>query len=449
MKLQQTKLFDDQKEKKMKFKFAHLADCHLGAWRNEILNQIGFEAFKKAIDKIIEEKVNFVIISGDLYDVSNPRISIVDLSVKELKRLKDNNIPVYGIMGSHDFSPSNRTMIRPLISADLYTDVSKGEIIDNGKLRLMFTEDPRTRIKITGLRARKRSLEIEDYKTLDRDNLEKEKGAKIFVLHTLLSELKPKEYRDMESAPKSLLPPNFDYYAGGHLHKTVPEILRESEEPLNINDKNNIVYPGSLYPTDFRELEKYQYGGFCIISGDLDNDSEISNLKAHFISIQIKEICSVLIDCNNKTVKEALDYIVKSISHLDVNGKIVTVRIIGTLASGKAYEIKPNEIKQLIMDKGAIEVLINKNALVSKEYSSKRVVVGKTNKQIEDVLIHEHAQQTRIKKISKDIMENKIHEILEVLGIEREEGQKVKEYNEDLLQKFLAIFDIADEEDKT
>ncbi|MFX1558134.1 MAG: exonuclease SbcCD subunit D [Promethearchaeota archaeon] len=431
----------------MKIKFAHLADCHLGAWRNETLNQMGFEVFEQAIDIIIKEKVNFVIISGDLYDVSNPSIPIVDLSVRQLKKLKDNDIPVYGIMGSHDFSPSNKTMILPLVSAELYNDVSKGEITSQDKLKLIFTEDPKTKIKITGLRARKRSLEIEDYNNLIRHNLQSEKGAKIFVLHTLLSELKPKEYRDMESAPKSLLPTGFDYYAGGHLHKTVPETLREKEEPLNITEKNNVIYPGSMYPTDFRELENYQYGGFCLVSGDLDENLKISNLHVKFVPLKVKEICSISIDCNNKNVKEALDHIKKSISSLNVKDKIVTIRIKGTLSSGKAYEIKTNEIKQYFFEKGAIEVLLNKNALSSREYRSKSVVVGKTNKEIEKILIHEHAQQTKIKNISKEIMETRIHEILEALGDEREEGQKVKEYNDDLIQKFLTTFDITDEEE--
>ncbi|KKM61646.1 hypothetical protein LCGC14_1529610, partial [marine sediment metagenome] len=255
--------------KKMFVKFAHLSDCHLGAWRNEVLNQMGYDAFKQAISKIIEEKIDFVIISGDLFDISNPKVDVVDLAVRELKKLQDKNIPVYGIMGSHDFSPSDNSMIRPLISAGLFIDVSKGDIVDEKKLKLHFTQDSKTKIKLTGLRARKRSLEIEDYKRLIQENLEDEKGIKIFVLHTMMSELKPIEFKDMESAPKSLLPQNFAYYAGGHLHKTVPEILREGDQTLVVDKRNKIIYPGSLYPTNFRELEKYQYGGFCIISGNI------------------------------------------------------------------------------------------------------------------------------------------------------------------------------------
>lgn len=431
----------------MKIKFAHLADCHLGAWRSENLNQIGYNAFEKTIDKVITEKVDFVIISGDLYDVSNPKVDVVDLATKELKKLKDNNIPVYGIMGSHDFSPSDKSMMRPLITAGLFTNVSKGRKTEAGKLELFFIEDPNTKIKITGLRARKRSLEIEDYNQLDRTSLENEKGVKIFVLHTLLDELKPIEFKDMESAPKSLLPQNFDYYAGGHLHKTIPEKLRESEKVFKIDEKTKIVYPGSLSPTNFRELEQYNFGGFYIISGDIDVESGTSDLEIKFVPVKIKEVISLFIDCNNKSILQVQENLEEIINKTDFTDKIITVRIFGSLKSGKPYELKSNEIVQKIKDKGAYEVLLNKTALISKEYASVSVSTGKTNEEIEETLIYEHAQQTNIKNISKKQMNNKIHEVLEAISVDREEGKKVNEYNEELLQKFCVILGLHEEDD--
>lgn len=429
----------------MKIKFAHLADCHLGAWRNENLNLVGYTAFEKAIDIIIKEKVDFVIISGDLFDVSNPKVEVVDLSVRELKKLKDNGIPVYGIMGSHDFSPSNKSMMRPLITAGLFTDVSKGETMDNGKLRLNFSQEPKTRIKITGLRARKRSLEIEDYVILDRKSLELEDGIKIFVLHTLMSELKPKEYKDMKSAPKSLLPQGFDYYAGGHLHKTVPERLRDTEAPIKVDDKIKIIYPGSLTPINFRELEQYKYGGFCIVSGEIDITSQKSELYVKFIPLIVKEIIPLLIDCNNKSITQVHELFEKKIENIDFDDKVVTIRIFGTLSSGKTYKLRHNDFLQKIKGKGAYEVLINKSALVSKEYSPISVVVGKTNEEIENTLIFEHAQKIKIKNISKKEIEYKIHNLLSILGKERGEGTKVKEYNENLVNYFNQIFQLEEE----
>ncbi|MFX1591979.1 MAG: exonuclease SbcCD subunit D [Promethearchaeota archaeon] len=429
----------------MKIKFAHLADCHLGAWRNENLNQIGYKAFETTIDKIIEENVDFVVISGDLFDVSNPKVDVIDLSVRELKRLKDNGIPVYGIMGSHDFSPSDKSMIRPLITAGLFVNISKSDYAEIDKIKLKFTQDPKTKIKITGLRARKRSLEIEDYEMLDLKSLEEEKGIKIFVLHTLLSELKPIEFKDMKSAPKSLLPQGFDYYAGGHLHKTVPERLRDTETPLKVDEKIKIIYPGCLTPVNFRELEQYKYGGFCIVSGEIDMDSQKSELNVKFIPIKVKEVVPLFIDCNNKSIAQAHELLEKQIENIDFEDKVVSIRIFGTLSSGKTYELRTNEILQKVKGKGAYEVLINKSALVSKEYRPISVPVGKTNEEIENTLIYEHAQKIKIKNISKKDIENKIHNLLSLLGKEREEGTKVKEYNEDLLNNFNQIFQLEEE----
>ncbi|MFX1492786.1 MAG: exonuclease SbcCD subunit D [Promethearchaeota archaeon] len=431
----------------MKVKFAHLADCHLGAWRNEKLNNMGYKAFETAINKIIEEKVDFVIISGDLFDVSNPKVEVIDLAVKELKRLRDYDIPTYGIMGSHDFSPSNKSMLRPLITAGLFNNVSQGEKPEDN-LILNFTLDPKTNIKLTGLRARKRSLEIQDYNILDKKNLEEEKGIKIFILHTMLNELKPIEFKDMESAPKSLLPSNFHYYAGGHLHKTIPEELRKQNTIIKISEKTKIIYPGALTPTNFRELEKYKYGGFCLISGDINHETQEADFNVKFIPLIIREIININFNCDNKTSLQVINMLREKIDNLNVKEKIVTLRIYGMLLSGKPYEIKTNELIQLLRQKGAYEVLINKVALSSKEYTSIRVPIGKTNEEIENTLIHEHIQKINIKNINKKDLENKIHNILSILGEEREEGAKVKDYNEELITNFKKIFHLSKEGNK-
>jgi DNA repair exonuclease SbcCD nuclease subunit len=424
----------------MKVKFAHISDVHLGAWRNERINEIGYKAFEESVDTIIKEGVDFVIISGDLYDVSNPKVEVIDLATRELKKLKDRKIPVYGICGSHDFSPSNKSMIRPLITAGLFINVSEGELMENGKLKLNFYQDQKTKIKITGLRARKRSLEIEDYRILDLNSLESEKGPKIFILHTMLSELKPKEYKDMESAPKSLLPQDFDYYAGGHLHKTLPEKLRVKEFFYDINRKNNIVYSGCIFPTDFREFETIKFGGFCIISGEVNGNQ--LGLKVKYVPVKVIDIQNISIDCTNRSVSEVQSLLKQELSSKNFNGKIVTIRIFGPLSSGKTYELKSNEIIQNFKEKGAIEVLINKNALTTVEYQSISIPTGKSNEEIEAGLIKEHASKVKISNFTSSILEKKIYQLLSTLGTERQIGTKVMSYNESLKQSFLSAFEI-------
>ena len=55
-------------------KFAHLADCHIGSWREPKLAEISSKVFEKTIDDIKEKKVDFVLISGDLFNTSLPSI---------------------------------------------------------------------------------------------------------------------------------------------------------------------------------------------------------------------------------------------------------------------------------------------------------------------------------------------------------------------------------------
>ncbi|TXT61816.1 MAG: putative DNA repair exonuclease SbcD [Promethearchaeota archaeon] len=424
-------------------KFAHLSDIHLGAWRNDTLNKVGYNAFEKAIDTIIEEKVDFVIISGDLYDVSNPKVDVVDIATKNLKKLQNNRIPVYGIMGSHDFSPSKKSMIRPLKSAELFIDVFDGTLSEENKLKLFFTQDPKTKVKFTGLRARKRSLEIEDYKILDKQFLEKEPGIKIFILHTMLSELKPKEFSKMESTAKSFLPQNFHYYAGGHIHKTIPHQLRRGKT-LKVEEQNKYIYPGCLSPANFREIESFQYGGLCIVSGNINLENETADLAVEFVPIKIKEVSTLYIDCNNKSVSEVKNKIHKEISNLDIKDKILTIRLHGELRNGKTYEIRTNKIVNRLKKKGAYEVLINKLGLTSKEYASVSVKTGKTNQEIESELIKEHAEQLKFQDLSdKEVIDN-IHNLFEVMGKEREENSKVKDYEQHLIEEFDKIFNLRE-----
>ena len=106
-------------------KFAHIADVHLGAWREPKLQELNLETFRKAIAICIDEKVGFVIIAGDLFDVAMPSVEILKEAVSELKRLKDSSIDCYVIAGSHDFSISGKTFLDVIEKAGLCRNISK------------------------------------------------------------------------------------------------------------------------------------------------------------------------------------------------------------------------------------------------------------------------------------------------------------------------------------
>jgi exonuclease SbcD len=185
-------------------KFAHMADIHIGSWRDPKLKDLATEAFTKALEISLKKKVDFILISGDLFNTALPGIDSLKSVVKEFKILKEKDVPVYIIPGSHDYSPSGKTMIDVLEEAGLLVNVFKGKVVD-GKLQLKFTKDEKTGAKITGILGRRGTLEKLYYQDLDLEHLEKEKGKKIFMFHTSVTELKPGSKSAMDSTDVSYM----------------------------------------------------------------------------------------------------------------------------------------------------------------------------------------------------------------------------------------------------
>ncbi len=170
-------------------KFAHIADCHIGAWSEPELSELVLKAFNKAIDESIEEDVDFILISGDLMDTSRPSTDVLAPAVQKLREAKQKGIRIYTIPGSHDYSPTGKTMLKVLEAAGLTQNVARATK-EQGKLKLKFTQDD-SGTKITGMPGRTGTLETHDYKELDRQSLEQEPGFKIFMFHSALQKYKP------------------------------------------------------------------------------------------------------------------------------------------------------------------------------------------------------------------------------------------------------------------
>ena len=85
-------------------KFAHLADTHLGYRQYGLFEREKdfYEVFEKVIDKIIEENVDFVVHSGDLFETARPSPMALLTFQKDLLKLKGAGIPMYAIAGNHD-----------------------------------------------------------------------------------------------------------------------------------------------------------------------------------------------------------------------------------------------------------------------------------------------------------------------------------------------------------
>ena len=104
-------------------KFIHCADIHLdtplqglaeypGAPLAEIRNATR-RAFEKVLDAALSEKVDFLIIAGDLYDTGLKSFESALYFNAQITRLKDAGIPVYLIHGNHDAASKLIKQLRP------------------------------------------------------------------------------------------------------------------------------------------------------------------------------------------------------------------------------------------------------------------------------------------------------------------------------------------------
>ena len=108
-------------------KFAHISDVHLGGWKQQPMQDLNFQSFRKAIDTCISKKVDFIVISGDLFDSAYPPIDILKETFAEFKRLKEARIPCFIIAGCHDYSVSGKTFLDVLEKAGFCKNVADFE----------------------------------------------------------------------------------------------------------------------------------------------------------------------------------------------------------------------------------------------------------------------------------------------------------------------------------
>jgi DNA repair exonuclease SbcCD nuclease subunit len=391
-------------------KFAHMADCHIGGWREPQLKELGLKVFDLAIDTCIKEHVAFILISGDLFNTALPSIDLIRDAAAILRKAKDHDISVYIIPGSHDFSPSGKTMLDVLEKAGLVENVFKFE---NDKL--VFTED-KTGVKITGLLGKRGGLEKSYYEVLDKSSLESEPGFKIFMFHTALAEFNPKGLEKMESQSVAALPKGFNYYAGGHVHFIFDKKM----------DDGLLTFPGALFPNNFKELEEFHNGGFYIV----DN-----NLSFKYFPVKLKDVKTLFVDADGKTPEQVRSEILKQADGVD--DKIVTIRVEGMLSSGKPSDV---DFKGLLQSfSSAYFVLRNTTKLTSKEFEELKVDTADVL-DVELKLIEQHIGQFPLMNMPKDQEEKLVLTLISALNKEKEDGEKNFDFESRVVKDVLKAF---------
>lgn len=232
-------------------KFAHLADTHLGYRQYGLFDRETdfYNVFNNIIDKIIEERPDFVIHSGDLFEFSRPPTTALLKVQQGLLALKEADIPVFAIAGNHDII-MRKNAIPPHV---LFRELGLKVISPNNPY---FIKDD---IFIGGTPYVSKHQSTYLSETLkELDQISQNYDKRVLVLHQGIDKYLPFEY-ELELAD---IPESFHYYAMGHIHTRIIDNFGEGK----------LAYPGSTEIWKSDELASYKSKGKGFYMVDMVGD---------------------------------------------------------------------------------------------------------------------------------------------------------------------------------
>ncbi len=280
-------------------KFVHIADLHLDtpliSLKNnrELIKKRRLEQrqiFKEVIKFVKEEKVEFLFISGDVFEQKFVERNTVEYIIDNLSLIPQTKIFI--APGNHD----------PYIKNSPYRTYKwpQNVVIFDGQIKKHSFDD----IDVYG-------YGFEDYESTNTQlkgfKVENQEKINILVTHgTLVGDSK---YNLISNEDLK----QFDYVALGHIHM----------QKLD----NNIVYPGTLASCGFDEL-----GEHGMVFGNIEKD----NITYEFKNMEERHFKIINIDISNiKSANEIIDMI-------DIGEDIVRIVLTGD------RNIDFNDIKETI-----------------------------------------------------------------------------------------------------
>lgn len=271
----------------MKAAFAHLADVHLGNTQyglSERFDDFG-RAWDDAVRQVIERKVDFVVLAGDLFEKRSVEPLALLQAQEGLGRLRQANIPVVAVEGNHD--------------AALYRDgFSWMEYLDRqGELRLLdpcpadetgYHYRPHRRggggcyVDIGGVRivgqpylGASAPRAIEEMAACLRLDGPGEARYLVYVVHAGLEGIVARAPGCLTEADLAPLRPHVDYVALGHIHQ-------------HFERDNWLFNPGSVETCRSDESEFTR--GFFLVEVDTEAPAKhratlVSNWRRPFVRL--------------------------------------------------------------------------------------------------------------------------------------------------------------------
>lgn len=224
-------------------KFIHAADLHLDSpfeglqrlpkalWQQ--IHEAPFNATKTMVNDAIKQKVDFVLLVGDLFDRKTQSVQAQVFLNEQLQRLVDAGITVFVSFGNHDY-----------LTGDQQLDLPDGVIVFGSDVTTKtLTAADHTRVAISGFSYADRWLEQDVVPQFP------ERGSvdfQIGMLHGAVKQGSTNHYAPFTVSELSAT--HYDYWALGHIHK--PSVLTKTPP---------VVYAGTIQGRHKLETGEHGY----------------------------------------------------------------------------------------------------------------------------------------------------------------------------------------------
>lgn len=392
-----------------KIRFLHTADLHLGSRLSvggnyppelsALFDNAVYDAFSLLCTEAIEKQVDFLLISGDVYDGGSRSVKANIFFNEQCERLARHNISVYAIAGNHDPLSFYRGLIPPPENVYLFG----GEGPEN---RDVYDRNGELIASISGCsynnRAESRKVHL-DYKG-------KAGIWNIGLLHTQLEA--ENNYYVPASIQELIANKDINYWALGHLH----------QHDVLWREKNRaIVYPGI---PQGRDMGEEGCGGAVLVELIPDTEPEISFINLSPVIYQRIEIPVDSINKGNlidlqRLIMEIGDELLNNDFCLQLNnGEVVKAFVVDWVLTGRS------EVSQVLKreKEEALEFLLNtlrETFICRKPVIWTRKIIDRTGLPIEESILENNPIYQDIEKIAFFLKDNQgfQEELVEELGL--------------------------------
>lgn len=251
------------------FRFIHCSDLHIDSPFKGLASQIPslterlrestFQAFQNIVKLAMDEKVDAVLIAGDIFDGADRSLQAQLKFRRGLLELSQKGIPSFIVHGNHD--PSN--------SWSHTLDWPEGTTVFPGNKveRFPVTRDGKTLAWVYGISYPQKEVNENLALKFKKDQ---DQGFAVGLLHANVGQY-PGHDNYAPCNLQDLISTHFDYWALGHVHEF--KILRENNP--------SIVYSGN---TQARHLRETGPKGCCLVTLNANAPANIRFVPTDVVS---------------------------------------------------------------------------------------------------------------------------------------------------------------------